>query len=178
MSKYPNARDSRRLLWHGSRGCNFGGIFTQGLRIAPPEAPPNGKAFGNGVYLADRSSKSAAYCDPWTSDQVSLLLLCGVQMGEELYVKTGHEYYAATQMKAKGLIGTKMLEHPDHEPKKWTDAGGINYDLKGVLMPDHAVKLLPLRGNANEYIVYDIAQVKLKYVFMLKWAKVQQWCIG
>lgn len=28
----------RRLLWHGSRATNFGGILSQGLRIAPPEA--------------------------------------------------------------------------------------------------------------------------------------------
>lgn len=28
---------NRRLLWHGSRATNFGGILSQGLRIAPPE---------------------------------------------------------------------------------------------------------------------------------------------
>jgi len=27
------------LLWHGSRTTNFAGILSQGLRIAPPEAP-------------------------------------------------------------------------------------------------------------------------------------------
>lgn len=32
----------RRLLWHGSRCTNFGGILSQGLRIAPPEAPVTG----------------------------------------------------------------------------------------------------------------------------------------
>ena len=41
----------RRLLWHGSRVTNYGGILSQGLRIAPPEAPVNGYAFGKGVYL-------------------------------------------------------------------------------------------------------------------------------
>ena len=30
---------NRRLLWHGSRTTNFAGILSQGLRIAPPEAP-------------------------------------------------------------------------------------------------------------------------------------------
>ena len=28
-----------KLLWHGSRVTNFAGILSQGLRIAPPEAP-------------------------------------------------------------------------------------------------------------------------------------------
>ena len=30
---------NRRLLWHGSRNTNYAGILSQGLRIAPPEAP-------------------------------------------------------------------------------------------------------------------------------------------
>lgn len=30
---------NRQLLWHGSRTTNFAGIISQGLRIAPPEAP-------------------------------------------------------------------------------------------------------------------------------------------
>ena len=30
---------NHRLLWHGSRTTNYAGIISQGLRIAPPEAP-------------------------------------------------------------------------------------------------------------------------------------------
>ena len=30
---------NRKLLWHGSRTSNYAGILSQGLRIAPPEAP-------------------------------------------------------------------------------------------------------------------------------------------
>lgn len=47
---HPDA-DDRRLLWHGSRCTNFGGILSQGLRIAPPEAPVSGYAFGKGLYF-------------------------------------------------------------------------------------------------------------------------------
>jgi hypothetical protein len=31
--------DNHQLLWHGSRTTNYAGILSQGLRIAPPEAP-------------------------------------------------------------------------------------------------------------------------------------------
>lgn len=31
-----------KLLWHGSRTTNYAGILSQGLRIAPPEAPCTG----------------------------------------------------------------------------------------------------------------------------------------
>lgn len=34
---------NRQLLWHGSRLTNFVGILSNGLKIAPPEAPVTGK---------------------------------------------------------------------------------------------------------------------------------------
>ena len=52
---------NRKLLWHGSGMTNFLGILSQGLRIAPPEAPVTGYNFGKGVYFADLASKSAQY---------------------------------------------------------------------------------------------------------------------
>lgn len=52
----------RRLLWHGSRCTNFGGILSQGLRIAPPEAPVSGYMFGKGIYLADMSKFDTHSC--------------------------------------------------------------------------------------------------------------------
>ena len=40
----------RQLLWHGSRLTNWVGILSQGLRIAPPEAPVTG-------YMVSRQSR-------------------------------------------------------------------------------------------------------------------------
>lgn len=37
------------LLWHGSALSNFMGILSQGLRIAPPEAPSTGYMFGKAI---------------------------------------------------------------------------------------------------------------------------------
>lgn len=68
---------NKKLLWHGSRLTNFAGILryddsvlvdelrsnpicaacSQGLRIAPPEAPVTGYMFGKGIYFADMVSK-------------------------------------------------------------------------------------------------------------------------
>jgi poly [ADP-ribose] polymerase len=80
----------RKLLWHGSRLCNYVGILNQGLRIAPKEAPTSGYMFGmfslslnliqfqlflnmnssshlflwlgKGIYFADIFVKSANFC--------------------------------------------------------------------------------------------------------------------
>ncbi|KAJ3152126.1 Poly [ADP-ribose] polymerase 1 [Geranomyces michiganensis] len=54
---------NKALLWHGSRLSNYAGILSQGLRIAPPEAPVTGYMFGKGIYFADMVSKSANYCN-------------------------------------------------------------------------------------------------------------------
>ncbi len=78
--------NNRMLLWHGSRLTNFVGILSQGLRIAPPEAPVTGYMFGKGIYFADMVSKSANYC--WTSENnpIGLMLLCEVALGDMLVV--------------------------------------------------------------------------------------------
>ena len=53
QKNYNEKIGNNMLLWHGSRLSNFVGILSQGLRIAPPEAPVSGYLFGKGIYLAD-----------------------------------------------------------------------------------------------------------------------------
>ena len=74
--------NNRMLLWHGSRFTNFVGILSQGLRIAPPEAPASGYMFGKGVYFADMVSKSANYCRTSLREPIGLMLLCEVALGD------------------------------------------------------------------------------------------------
>ena len=74
---------NRRLLYHGSSLFNFVGILSQGLRIAPPEAPATGYMFGKGVYFADMFSKSKHYSSSRISktQNSTLMLLCDVALG-------------------------------------------------------------------------------------------------
>ena len=58
----PKKLGNRKLLFHGSPFSNFVGILTNGMRIAPPEAPSSGYLFGKGAYTADVAGKSANYC--------------------------------------------------------------------------------------------------------------------
>jgi len=71
FSREPN----RRLLWHGSRMSNLVGLLSQGIRIAPPEAPVSGYMFGKGIYLADMGGKSCEYCHATPSNPVGVVLL-------------------------------------------------------------------------------------------------------
>ncbi|KAJ4485480.1 PARP-domain-containing protein [Lentinula aciculospora] len=162
----------RMLLWHGSRTTNFAGILSQGLRIAPPEAPVNGYMFGKGVYFADLLMilQSAGYCYPHLSGGTGVLLLCEVA-AQPFYERYDAEYDADRSCKKQGKRATKGIGRT--APTKWKDAGKAldNEELEGCIMPDG-----PCADDAspkgylqyNEYIVYDISQIRVKYLFMVE----------
>lgn len=170
-SKFAKIKKSnRRLLWHGSRSTNFGGILSQGLRIAPPEAPVQGYMFGKGVYFADISSKSANYCCSYNSGLVGLLLLCDVELGNPMLELQNGDYNAGQRAASEGKLAT--LGMGATVPQGWKDAGCVHDNLKGVLMPDVEQQMGPTTKNAgslmyNEYIVYDVAQIRQRYLLQV-----------
>ncbi|KAI1386905.1 PARP-domain-containing protein [Hypoxylon trugodes] len=170
QAAHTDTRD-RRLLWHGSRCTNYGGILSQGLRIAPPEAPVSGYMFGKGIYLADMSSKSANYCYAGISNGHALLLLCEAELGDPMQKLTGASYSAAEDAKSQGMLST--LGQGLTGPSVWKDAECIHPSLKGVKMPDTTTP--PNNTNVpnayllyNEYICYDVSQVRLRYLFRVR----------
>ncbi|GCB75382.1 hypothetical protein scyTo_0019002, partial [Scyliorhinus torazame] len=150
---------NRQLLWHGSRITNFAGILSQGLRIAPPEAPVTGYMFGKGVYFADMVSKSANYCHTSQAEPVGLILLAEVALGNM------HELKRANHITKlpKGKHSVKGVGKTAPDPGATIKMDGVDVPLgKGVQTPVTDSSLL-----YNEYIVYDVAQVNMKYLLKL-----------
>ncbi|CAF0966371.1 unnamed protein product [Rotaria sordida] len=122
---------NRQLLWHGSRTTNFAGILSQGLRIAPPEAPMTGYMFGKGVYFADMVSKTN-YCHVKSDAPEGLMLLCEVALGKM------YECYKGTSLSAdtlpKGTQSTKGCGQTTPDPKNhyYTDDGVLIPMGRGV----------------------------------------------
>ena len=130
-SKYAKLHKSdRRLLWHGSRTTNYGGILSQGLRIAPPEAPLNGYAFGKGVYLADVSSKSAQYCSAGMSGGTGILMLVEAELGDPKYEIPDGDSNAEEEAKKRKCVST--LGVGQQAPQGWVDGKIIHDNLEGV----------------------------------------------
>ncbi|XP_048213481.1 poly [ADP-ribose] polymerase 1 [Perognathus longimembris pacificus] len=151
---------NRRLLWHGSRTTNFAGILSQGLRIAPPEAPVTGYMFGKGIYFADMVSKSANYCHTSQGDPIGLILLGEVALGNMYELK--HASHISKLPKGKHSV--KGLGKTTPDPSASVTLDGVEVPLgPGVSSGVSDTCLL-----YNEYIVYDIAQVNLKYLLKLK----------
>ncbi|XP_039269984.2 poly [ADP-ribose] polymerase 2-like [Styela clava] len=161
---------NRMLLWHGSRLTNWCGILKQGLRIAPPEAPSTGYMFGKGVYFADMISKSANYCHANHRQPSGFLLLCEVALGNT-NDKT-HADYDANKL-PKGKHSTKGLgrEEPDPQGYHTMDCGTLAPLGKPKAVSDNTNRYLMY----NEYIVYDVAQIRARYLVKAKFNYKSHW---
>jgi poly [ADP-ribose] polymerase len=150
-------KTDRMLLWHGSRLTNFVGILSQGLRIAPPEAPVTGYMFGKGVYFADCVSKSANYCYP-SRDKPSILLLCEVAVGKSNEL-TQSDYYA--NKLPKGKLSTKGCGGMEPNPEE------AHTMADGTVIPKGKLVKVTNRTTSllyNEFIVYDVSQIRIRYL--------------
>jgi len=152
---------NRVLLWHGSRLTNYAGILSQGLRIAPPEAPCSGYRFGKGIYFADVAGLSAHYCRVSKSNPVGCLLLADVALGE-MYEAPKDEFMSTAKPKYHSTfaLGTK---HPD--PKRGIVKDGMKIPI-GPLVPTGRKNVSCIE---NQYIIYDVSQANLKYLIKCQW---------
>ncbi|XP_001947212.1 poly [ADP-ribose] polymerase [Acyrthosiphon pisum] len=148
---------NRKLLWHGSRITNFAAILSQGLRIAPKEAPVTGYMFGKGIYFADMVSKSANYCMASHGNNTGLLLLCEVALGNMDEYKAS-EYIEKLPPGKHSCMGIGRTKPNPAESLFIEDK--IEVPLgKPISSNINDTSLL-----YNEFIVYDISQVKLRYL--------------
>jgi len=168
-AKFQPAVGNRQLLWHGSRLTNWCGIISQGLRIAPPEAPVTGYMFGKGVYFADMSSKSANYCFASRQEPNGVMLLSEVALGTQ-YVRTASEFEADKSCRKAKAHSTWGQGKTAPDPTADTTLPGepavkvpLGKGIKNVALGDKASSLL-----YNEFIVYDIAQVRQRFVLQVK----------
>jgi len=121
--------EERLLLWHGTPIDSLMGILDLGLQIRRKGFTWSGTLFGNGIYLADASSKSANFSryQAWNGEAV--LLLCEADVGKERIRSThmmenGHDIVSSSGGKTRCIEGCGM-----HGPKKWKT---ITWEMSGA----------------------------------------------
>lgn len=149
---------NKQLLWHGTSIANAVGILTTGLRINPAGVPTTGKMFGNGLYFANASTKSAGYMR-CSKNGMGLLFLCEVALGN-MYER----------LQAENI---KKLPYGKHSTK----GVGINTPdtddhvvVGDVTIPIGKLVKSNMTGCAlsyDEFIVYDVSQIKMRYVVVV-----------
>jgi len=147
------------MLWHGSRLTNYVGIISQGLRIAPPEAPKSGYRFGKGIYFADMMSLSSKYCRSGNDDFAMLLGHVALGVTADL---TKDQYM---EKPLPNTHSTKALGSIEPNPKENVKLGNIVVPCGKIVNSGHT----NVSCIEHQYIVYDVSQVALKYLLLLKW---------
>ncbi|XP_045486394.1 poly [ADP-ribose] polymerase [Pieris rapae] len=158
------AFSNRKLLWHGSRLSNIAAILLQGLLIAPEGVERTGDMFGKGIYFADVVTKSAQYAYATPDHPAAVLLLCRVALGN-MKRCTVREPVTELPQGMNSVWGVGRFQ-PDPAASEIL-ADGTEVPL-GAIVPntrDDPDKLVLVH---NEYIVYDEAQVNLKYLVQLQ----------
>jgi len=153
-----------RLLWHGSRMTNYIGILSQGLRVAPPEAPVTGYFLGKGIYFANMVAVSGQYCRATKDKTTGYLLLADVALGRGYQIAHGK------------FIGKDDLE----------DAGFHSVKCAGTKCPDPAYDLIFTEGMIaslgkesksivpvselihDEIVIYAPEQARIRYMLKVK----------
>lgn len=148
---------NRQLLWHGSRLTNIVGILSHGLMI--PKSITFGDMFGKGIYFADMVTKSAQYSHYNNrQNKTGLILLCEVALGDSLELVKGKKFRKTPKGKdsVKGI--GKIFPNPDEHHFL---ENGVKIPCGKPIADTSIISAL----DYNEYIVYDEAQIKIKYLF-------------
>lgn len=151
-----NGLHNKQLLWHGTRLANAVGIISRGLCLNPTGVYTTGKMFGNGLYFANSSTKSANYMG--ITRGMGIMFLCEVALGN-MYERSACEYITelpSGKHSTKGL-GTQTPEES-------------NIELEGTKVPIGKLVGSNVSSSLNydEFIVYDQTQVKLKYIVLVE----------
>lgn len=145
---------NRQLLWHGSRRKNFVGILSEGLKIQPSGVRLNGSAFGSGVYFSDMAARSIPYAAE------GIMMLCEVALGDAVEVTFQNPFTFPLPLNKHSVkaLGRYQLD------QKIPFENGLTISTGNIVDDHQAQRMVPY----NEYIVYDPAQVKIRYLFQNK----------
>ena len=138
--------------------------MSQGLRIAPPEAPVSGYAYGKGVYFADQLALSAGYTRYHISNKTGLLLLCQVALGNQMF--TGCDCNLHTKViKSKNFDSATSqgggVPNPKDDVIKKEKIGGKVQEYKVPLGKTN-------NGGYSQFMVYNTDQIMMKYLIRIK----------
>lgn len=153
-------KKNHQLLWHGSHIGSISAILATGLRIMPH----SGGRVGCGIYLANETSKSLCYTTPAAQKRVGCLFLAEAALGNEF----------------KLLQDAPSLVKPPDGFDSVRACGRQSPDLSTTAKLDgvtvKAATSAPVTRHAcedssffqDEVLVYDEAQIRLRYIIMVK----------
>ena len=172
-----NELSNHYLLFHGTKIFNLIGIFSNGLKIAPPEAPTTGYMFGKGIYLSNMYQKSIDYCDTIQDKtdikkikNYSYILLCEAALGNiyEPNISFDTEKLDFLNM---GYDSLKSIANNGPDPNKnFVCNNGVIIPLGNIISygNNNLMNRNTFRTNYPEYVIYNCEQIRIRYVVQME----------
>jgi poly [ADP-ribose] polymerase len=152
---------NKQLLWHGTRLANAVGILSCGFKLNPTGVHTTGKMFGNGVYFANSSSKSAGYLGAYVKGDYGIMFLCEVALGN-CYERNQSENITSLPLGKHSTRGLGL-----YQPMMDT-----HRTLNDVVVPIGKLQKIGTDSQLSllydEYIVYDVTQIKMTYAVLIE----------
>ena len=137
-----------KLLYHGTRNCNWMAVLQQGLKIRPQGVQMTGSMFGDAIYFANKARKSIGYTSLrgsyWAGGSESVGYLAVFE------VNTGKEW--------------NLLSNQRH--KNWMmsiDQKRVNQEGFDTVFAKGGADLLN-----DEYVIYDESRCTIRYLIEIK----------
>ena len=161
-----NGIDNHMLLFHGTPQSCALSIFKKDFYLDPSQLKDvnvqiAGKMFGYGVYFADACTKSFGYTRATMTGNTGVLLLARVALGNVL--SKVHADYTLN----KNVLN-KMNKSSTKGEGKWQPSKVTKID--NLIIPNHPLEKAKTDTDLlyNEYIVYDINQILIQYIVLVK----------
>lgn len=158
--------NNKMLLWYGISISNFVNVFKNGLNLPSKEAPIFSYMFGKGIYFSDVAIKSFYNSRP--QNNIGIMLLCEVQLGNIEERDKADIKLPSTLGEDKNSVKVLGMNYPDQN--------GNYIDENGIIIPTGKVIENKDENNKryfgfNEYIVYNLEQIKIKYITKVQFDK-------
>jgi len=147
---------NRALLWHGTNIAVVAPIVTNGLRIMPH----SGGRVGAGIYLANMQQKSAQYTSAYGS-RFACMFLCEAPLGKQFELNSDGHHASSLRKAPSGHDSVHAIGA--YGPTNWQT---MKIDGNDIAIPQGSGKNTGKSSTFqhDEYLVYDEAQVRLRYV--------------
>lgn len=167
-SPYAKVKSNRRLLWHGSRCTNFGGILSQGLRIAPPEAPVSGYMFGKvsesrSPSLSPHPMEDGSKIEAWTK-LLTQISFKGIYLADMSSKSAGYTCYGSSDDNGLLLLCEAELGDPMQELTQARYNAGETAKQGGMISTMGQGTTAP-----EKWVDASIAHPSMKGIKMVRW---------
>ena len=122
--------------------------------------------FGKGIYFSDIAIKSFYNSHP--QNNIGILLLCEVGLGDLEERLKADIKLPQTLSEGKNSVKVLGMNYPD-EKGNYSDENGVEIPMGDILINQDESKKTYF--GFNEYIVYNLEQIKIKYIAKVQFDK-------